>query len=145
MNANEGAAMYRLEHANLSVTDADALTQFICAAFPQFRVRGEGLDHGGRPWRHVGDDAFYVALQTVPGTEVRTPYSNTPGMNHLGWEIDDLDALRERMAAAGYTPNLFDDSHAARRRLYFYDPDGNDWEFVEYQTDDPAQRNDYGG
>jgi catechol 2,3-dioxygenase-like lactoylglutathione lyase family enzyme len=86
-----------------------------------------------------------VALQTVPGNDVRTPYSNTPGMNHLGWEIDDLDALRERMAAAGYTPNLFDDSHAARRRLYFYDPDGNDWEFVEYQTDDPAQRNDYGG
>ena len=135
--------MYRLEHANLSVTDADALTDFIRAAFPQFRVRGEGLDHAGRPWRHVGDDTFYVALQTVPGNDVRTPYSNTPGMNHLGWEIDDLDALRERMAAAGYTPNLFDDSHAARRRMYFYDPDGNDWEFVEYQTDDPAQRNDY--
>ena len=107
--------MYRLEHANLSVTNADALTDFIRAAFPQFRVRGEGLDHSGRQWRHVGDDAFYVALQTVPGNDVRTPYSNTPGMNHLGWEIDDLDALRERMAAAGYTPNLFDDSHAASR------------------------------
>ena len=34
-------------------------------------------------------------------------------------------------------------SHAARRRMYFYDPDGNDWEFIEYQSDDPARRNDY--
>lgn len=136
--------MYRLEHANLSVTDADALTRFICSAFPRFRVRGGGDDHAGRPWRHVGDDDFYIALQTVPKSGVRTPYSNSPGMNHLGWEVDDLNALRERMLAAGYHPNLYDDSHPARRRLYFYDPDGNDWEFVQYTTTDPAARNDYG-
>lgn len=135
--------MYRLEHANLSVTDAEALTDFICAAFPSFRVRGSGLDGAGRPWRHVGDDDVYIALQTVAKVAVRTPYGDTPGMNHLGWEVDHLDALRQRMLAAGYRPNLFDDSHPARRRIYFYDPDGNDWEFVEYATEDPAQRNDY--
>ena len=135
--------MHRLEHANLSVTDADALTDFIRTAFPAFDVRGGGQDHAGRPWRHVGDAEFYIALQTVPDSEVRQPYGNTPGMNHLGWEVDDLDALRARMEAAGYMPNLSDDSHPARRRLYFYDPDGNDWEFVQYTSADPAMRNDY--
>ncbi len=135
--------MIRLEHANLSVTDADALTHFIEAAFPSFRVRGAGNDGAGRPWRHVGDEQFYIALQTVPAGAVRTPYGDTPGMNHLGWEVDDLDELRQRMEKAGYPPNLWDDSHPARRRLYFYDPDGNDWEFVEYASDDPTQRNDY--
>jgi hypothetical protein len=27
--------------------------------------------------------------------------------------------------------------------VYFYDADGNDWEFVQYTSDDPAERNDY--
>jgi hypothetical protein len=27
--------------------------------------------------------------------------------------------------------------------VYFYDPEGNDWEFVQYLSDDPADRNDY--
>ncbi len=133
----------RLEHANLSVRNADALTHFICAAFPHFRVRGEGLDGQGRPWRHVGDDAFYVALQTVPDGDVRKPYGNTPGMNHLGWEVESTDALEARLQEAGFKPNLRDDSHPARRRIYFFDPDGNDWEFVEYLTDDVRERNDY--
>jgi hypothetical protein len=45
--------------------------------------------------------------------------------------------------AAGYEPNMHADGHPARRRVYFYDPEGNDWEFVQYLSDDPAERNDY--
>ena len=30
-----------------------------------------------------------------------------------------------------------------RKRVYFTDPEGNDWEFVQYSSDDPAERNDY--
>ena len=33
--------------------------------------------------------------------------------------------------------------HPQRQRVYFYDSEGNDWEFVEYASDDPAERNDY--
>ena len=33
--------------------------------------------------------------------------------------------------------------HPHRRRVYFHDPDGNDWEFIQYLTDDPALRHDY--
>ena len=133
----------RLEHANLSVRDAEAMTRFLQAVAPDFRVRGEGLDAQGRPWRHVGNDDFYIALQTVRSGETRTPYGNTPGLNHLGWVVDSVDELEARMAAAGHAPNLRVDDHPARRRLYFYDPESNDWEFVEYRTDDPAERHDY--
>jgi len=135
--------MLRLEHANLSVHDTDAMTRFLLAAFPEFRVRGEGLDGQGRQWRHVGNDDFYVALQAVPENSGRTPYGNQTGLNHLGWEVDDLDALEARLADAGFPRNLNVDSHPARERRYFYDPDGNDWEFVRYTTTDPAARNDY--
>jgi len=133
----------RLEHANLSVLDADAMTHFISTAFPEFAERGRGHDNRGRPWRHIGDSEFYIALQTVPPSTVRVPYGDTPGMNHLGWEIDNVDALEVRMNAAGFEANLRVNGHPARRRIYFYDPDGNDWEFVQYLTPDRTKRHEY--
>ncbi len=135
--------MIRLEHANLSVQKADEMERFLLAAFPEFRVRGSGLDGRGRSWRHVGNDDFYIALQAVPDNSQRTPYGNDTGLNHLGWEVDDLDSLESRMKAAGFEPNMAADEHPARNRRYYYDPDGNDWEFVQYLADDPVQRNDY--
>jgi catechol 2,3-dioxygenase-like lactoylglutathione lyase family enzyme len=135
--------MIRLEHANLSVRNTDEMERFLLAAFPDFRRRGEGLDGQGRPWRHVGNDDFYVALQTVPVNSKRTPYGNDTGLNHLGWEVTDLAALEARLTAAGFPPNLAQDDHPARNRRYFYDPDGNDWEFVEYLVEAASERNDY--
>lgn len=135
--------MHRLEHANLSVRDTAGIQRFLQAAFPSFRTRGEGVDGRGRRWCHFGDDDVYVALTTLEGGAQRVPYSDAPGLNHLGFEIDDLDALRGRLEAAGFHHNLFVDSHPARRRIYFYDPDGNDWEFIEYTSADPAVRNAY--
>lgn len=43
----------------------------------------------------------------------------------------------------GMSPNLVAAKHPARKRVYFYDPEGNDWEFVQYFTTDPSERNDY--
>ena len=133
----------KLEHANLSVQNTDEMERFLIAAFPDFQRRGGGLDGQGRPWCHVGNDEFYIALQTVPDNRHRTPYGNDTGLNHLGWEVDDLAALVERMQRAGFEPNLAADDHPARNRRYFYDPDGNDWEFVQYLTSDTKERNDY--
>ena len=133
----------KLEHANLSVIHADEMERFLCAAFPDFRRRGGGTDAHNRPWRHVGNDDFYIALQTVPDNPHRKPYGSEVGLNHLGWEVTDLQALVSRMADAGFEPNMSADEHPARKRRYFFDPDGNDWEFVEYLVDDADARNDY--
>jgi hypothetical protein len=46
------------------------------------------------------------------------------------------------METQGFKHNLLITDHPARRRIYYHDPEGNDWEFVEYRTTDPAQRND---
>ena len=45
--------------------------------------------------------------------------------------------------AAGYKESTPPNTHPHRKRVYFYDPEGNDWEFVQYFSDDPAERNDY--
>ena len=135
----------RLEHANLHVADVDATLRFVRTAFPEFRVRGEGRSDSGARWVHLGTDASYLALYQAsqPPAERWVPYAGKPGLNHLGFEVDDAEAVRARLAAAGYTESTVPNAHPHRRRVYFYDPDGNDWEFVQYLSRDPALRNDY--
>jgi catechol 2,3-dioxygenase-like lactoylglutathione lyase family enzyme len=135
----------RLDHANLSVRDPEALVRFLTTAFPEFRVRGRGGDCAGWEWVHVGDDETYVALLAASGegTEPFVPYAGGPGLNHLGFEVDDVAALRDRLLAAGYRETTTPNAHPHRRRVYFADAEGNDWEFVEYLSRDPAERNDY--
>jgi catechol 2,3-dioxygenase-like lactoylglutathione lyase family enzyme len=137
--------MTRLEHANLAVRDVDAMLRFVTTAFPEFRVRREGKTWQGWRWLHVGSDETYLALNEAPRTpaEPWVPYAGRPGLNHLGFEVDDVEALRARLAAAGYADSTVPNAHPHRRRVYFHDPEGNDWEFVEYRSQDPAERNDY--
>lgn len=134
----------RLEHANLSVRNYDGMIRFLKAAFPDFRVRREG-ESGGRRWMHIGTDDTYIALNEATresGTRW-VPYSGKPGVNHLGYEVDDAEGVRARLAAAGFRDSTVPNRHPHRKRVYFYDPDGNDWEFVEYLSDEPSLRNDY--
>lgn len=134
----------RLEHANIAVRDIEATVRFLNAAFPEFRVRREGFNNGRR-WMHIGTDNTYIALNEASAepAENCVPYSGKPGVNHLGYEVPDVDALRERLAAAGFKDSTYPNNHPHRKRVYFHDADGNDWEFVEYYSDDPAERNDY--
>jgi catechol 2,3-dioxygenase-like lactoylglutathione lyase family enzyme len=135
----------RLEHANLSVRDVDAMIHFLQTAFPEFRIRHDTTGTDGKRWVHVGTDETYFALNpaTADPQQPWAPYEGKPGVNHLGCEVDDVDALRERLHAAGYKDSTVPNAHPHRKRVYFYDPEGNDWEFVQYLTDDPAQRHDY--
>jgi hypothetical protein len=126
-----------LEHANLSVGSIDAMLRFLQAAFPECRVRGRG-EQNGVPWVHVGVDDSYVAL-----TEVGQPVPEVGDLNHLGYVVDDLEAVAQRLAAAGFREGFQSPPHPYRKRRYFHDADDREWEFVEYLSDDPAQRNDY--
>ncbi len=134
----------RMEHAHLVVRDIDATARFLQTAFPEFEIRREGSSDNIR-WMHIGIHDTYLALNEAlaESAEKWIPYEGRPGVNHLGYEVDDADALRERMRAAGYKDSTVPNNHPYRKRVYFYDPDGNDWEFVQYLSDDPAKRNDY--
>ena len=126
-----------LEHANLTVTSIDETVRFLVAAFPGFGLRGRGVVDG-RPWVHVGTDRTYVALN-----ESSEDRSQRGPLNHLGFVVDDVDALSERLAAAGYREGFVAPEHPHRKRRYFLDAQDLEWEFVEYLSDDLAKRNDY--
>lgn len=135
----------RLDHANLTVRDAEGVTRFLTHAFPEFRVRGRGSDCAGLPWVHVGDDTTYLSLLTARGSpnDPFVAYGGAPGLNHLGFEVDDVDAVRRRLHAAGYRESGVTYDHPHRRRAYFYDDQGNEWEFVQFLSDRAERRNAY--
>ncbi|MEX0676958.1 MAG: VOC family protein [Pirellulales bacterium] len=135
----------RLEHANLCVGDIEGMIRFLQTAFPEFQVRGEGKSQDGTRWVHIGTNETYIALNQADAKPEKrwTPYRGLPGVNHLAYEVDDAEALRDRLKSAGYKDSTVPNAHPHRKRVYFYDPEGNDWEFVQYLSQDPAERHDY--
>ena len=136
-----------IEHANVTVSSIDEAKRFLGTAFPDFRVRGEGYLHGDSSlgdWVHFGNDESYLALQQNrhPSLKTDVAYTND-GINHLGFVVEDMDVLKERLSAAGYKTTVGSEEHPYRRRAYFFDGNGFEWEFVQYLSDKPAQKNDY--
>ncbi|PSU31944.1 VOC family protein [Photobacterium lutimaris] len=132
-----------VEHANITVGNIDLTVEFIQTALPSFAIRHCGQGDGYR-WCHIGTELSYLALQEVVERESvdRTPYRDS-GINHIGLVTDDIDSVKARLLAAGYTENEMETSHPWRKRIYFWDPNRIEWEFIEYLSQDDSQRNDY--
>lgn len=133
----------RLEHANLTVGNLDEAIDFLLTAIPEFRVRGRGTDPAGTRWVHVGSDTSYIAINQAQPEEDRPPAAQSRGVNHLGFVVDDAEAVKRRLVAKGYREGYVCEPHPHRKRLYLHDRDDNEWEFVEYLSDDPEERNSY--
>ncbi|KXF79625.1 VOC family protein [Enterovibrio coralii] len=132
-----------VEHANITVNNLHSTIHFLQSAMPDFKVRGEGRNqHYG--WCHLGTETSYIALQEVVIDKAveRIPYRQL-GTNHIGFVVDDVTSVSERLKAEGFTQIEFNESHPSRKRAYFLDADGIEWEFVEYLTDAMESRNDY--
>ena len=131
-----------LEHANINVRSFDAAIRFLTTAFPEFKVRGRGVSNDA-PWLHIGTDDSYLALNEVGGAGPLAGEHGDGVLNHLGVVVEDADGVAARLRQAGYVESFPSPPHPYRKRIYFEDSDGLEWEFVEYLTDDPAKRNDY--
>jgi catechol 2,3-dioxygenase-like lactoylglutathione lyase family enzyme len=132
----------KLEHANIGVRDFDEAVRFLTTAFPEFEIRHDARSDEENPWMHIGTDSMYIALMKAADGDSRANYTG-PGVNHLGFVVDDADDLKQRLLAAGYQEGFIADPHPHRKRIYFHDADGLEWEFVQYFSDDPDERNDY--
>jgi catechol 2,3-dioxygenase-like lactoylglutathione lyase family enzyme len=132
----------RLEHANINVGNIDEAIRFVTTAFPEFHVRGRG-EVDGRPWVHVGTESSYLALNELDGEARPSGEFGSEPLNHLGFVVDKAEELAARLIAAGYREGFVAPPHRYRIRKYFLDADGNEWEFVQYLTDDPALQNEY--
>ena len=136
----------RLDHANLTVVDIDRAVAFLTTALPGWRVRGQGrMDWFGTPirWLHVGNDDSYLALQDGGQGEAMDWRSRRIGVKHLGITVPDLDAVVQRLAAAGWAMDHPGGTHPHRRSAYYVADELVQIEFMQYLSAQPEQRNDY--
>jgi len=124
-------ALPRIEHVNVTVTDPERAARLMEALF-DWKVRWQGPARDGGRAIHVGSDAHYIALYT----DANAAYSEDDfvkgrPLNHIGVEVDDLDATEARVIAAGLVPFSHGD-YEPGRRFYFFDPDGIEYEVVSY-------------
>ncbi len=136
--------MIRLEHANLVVNDIEPTLSFLQAAFPHWQVRASGPSTWyGKPrkWLHFGDDFTFITLNDNGDGAPRDLTGHAPGLAHLGFTVTNIERLIERLERKGYTPSVALDTQGYRRNVYYIDPAGLEFEFIEYLSDDPVERN----
>lgn len=121
----------RIEHVNVTVTDHERAARLMQAVF-DWRVRWRGPARDGGETIHVGTGEHYIALYREPGGgDAPDAFGKGRPLNHIGVEVDDLDATEARVVAAGLTPFSHGD-YDPGRRFYFLDPDGIEYEVVSY-------------
>lgn len=131
--------MQILEHIHINVDSIEATERLLRVAIPDFKRRGGGNAENYGSWLHIGTDTDYIALTEVAGAK---PMEN---LRHIGLVVDDVEAVIARLSAIGIEPadDSALDEHPYRRRVYYVDDNGLDWEFVQYLSEDQALRNDY--
>ena len=122
----------RLEHANITVTDPKATAEELCTLF-DWHIRWEGAAKDEGHSVHVGEDDSYLAIYAPkePAQTGPSSYATRGGLNHIGIVVDDLDAVENRVKAAGYTPHSHAD-YEPGRRFYFDTSDDIEIEVVSY-------------
>ena len=122
-----------IEHVNMTVRDLDESIEFYCALFDgEVSWQGTATNMTG-PVRaaHVrfGDDYFSL-FEKERGERAAYDYG-PPGINHIGLVVQDLDAIRKKLAAL-HTPVEKEADYEPGHRLYVFDPNGIELELVQY-------------
>ena len=138
--------MTLIEHLNITVPDIDAAIKFIQIVAPDFSVRKDEKPPGSYRWVHIGNDQCYFALQephlgTTPEVAKQT-YKNF-GVNHIALVVEDIVSIEKTLVKAGYKRSIDTPIEMFRKRLYFFDHAGFEWELVEYTSTLPSEKYHY--
>ncbi|HEV2293297.1 MAG TPA: VOC family protein [Tepidisphaeraceae bacterium] len=148
-----------IDHVNIVVNDLPRMTQFYTRVLglretKRVTISGAWIDQTVG-LRDVTAECVYLDLGQGPRIEllkyVHPPAlrpgelgtSNTPGLRHIAFRVDDIDAAMARLREASVTffsgiqdvpPSQVTYAGGVRKRLvYFHDPEGNLLELCEYK------------
>jgi glyoxylase I family protein len=150
----------RLDHVNIVVSDLERAERFYGGVLGLRRgfervLEGEWIERvtglpGARAhcvfYEPEGGGRVELLQYLSPRGEPLFPnrLPQTPGLRHLAFEVNDLDALCERLRRAGIalvSPPIvvpFPVADVGRKRLcYFHDPEGVLLEVAEYVREAP--------
>jgi len=122
----------RIEHVNVTVSDPDRAAKLMQDLFG-WSIRWRGPARDGGHTIHVGSDSDYLALYTGHNIAYTDDdFAKGRPLNHIGVEVDDLDAVEAKALAAGLVPFNHGD-YDPGRRFYLLDPDGIEYEIISYR------------
>lgn len=131
-----------LEHANITVNDLQEAVKFFQTAFPHFKIRGGG--NGLREWVHLGDEDTYLAINQAKLSDLKVDKNyDKIGINHLGFVVKNVEKVANNLLRNGYKRDFPKEVEQFRIRDYFADADGNQYEFIQYLSDKPEEKNSY--
>ncbi len=131
MTQTKPAKPARIEHANLTVADPHASADLMRALFG-WHIRWEGPSMLGGHTVHVGSENDYLAFYTNAEVKAARPhFEKGVPLNHVGIVVDNLDAVEEKVVAAGLEP-FSHGNYEPGRRFYFFDNNGIEFEVVSY-------------
>lgn len=119
-----------IEHVNITVSQPERSARLLEDLFG-WHVRWQGPARDGGRVIHVGDESNYLAVYAEPGESGNRGWEKGAPLNHVGIQVDDLDAVEQRVIAAGLVP-FSHGNYEPGRRFYFMDWDGIEFEIVSY-------------
>ena len=124
------AATAIVEHVNITVTNPEATAHLLCELF-DWQVRWQGPSSLGGRTVHVGTPESYLAVYSPDVAGSTRVARKGGGLNHIGIQVEDLDAVEQRILSAGFTTFSHGD-YEPGKRFYFNDADGIEYEVVSY-------------
>lgn len=118
-----------LEHINITVSDIERSAALL-ERLMGWRIRWRGPSQVGGETIHVGGVQDYIAVYTK-GAPLPGPFAKGQPLNHVGLVVHDLDAAEAVVKDAGLEPFNYA-GYEPRRRFYFFDWDGIEFEIVSY-------------
>ena len=133
----------KIEHVNITVPNIDAAVNLLKIAASDFEIRKDEIAINGYRWLHIGNKEHYFALQeahvgSTPKKKHQT-YINY-GINHMALVVDNVEKIENELIKAGYNRGIGTPNEKFRKRAYFYDNAGFEWEFVEYLSENTEDR-----
>lgn len=121
----------QLEHANVTVKDPHRFADLMKRLFG-WKIRWEGEARNNGYTVHVGTRRQYIAAYQNPDAGRNTQNGSYIGrLNHLAFEVRDLEKVLRTVKALGHDPYNFGD-YQPGRRFYFDDENGIEFEIVSY-------------
>lgn len=117
------------------------MVEHVPSAPPVDVVAGGRWQHGRvvASRRHADDGERAVSLRDRVAQKARAA---VPRITF--WRKDDHSSAADALTLISSTRSAScAGRYPYRSRVYFLDPDGQEWEFVQYRTDDQHQRHDY--
>lgn len=133
----------RIEHLNITVPNIDEAVSFIKMVAPDFVIRKDEKSENNYRWLHIGNDDYYFALQephldAIPKNKNQT-YKNY-GVNHVALIVFDIHLIEKKLINAGYQKGIDTPKEIFRKRIYYYDNAGFEWELVEYLSEKTEEK-----